>query len=193
MSYIDVDMLRRYIGTNSTSDDDELTAAITGAQKLINTVTRREFESIADTTRYFDYDTCVDGQTLILDYDLCQITTVINGDGVAVSANDYTTNPRNFTPWCELKLKVGSNIAWTYTDTPEDAIVVTGRWAFSVAPPDDIVLATKKLAKWFYKQRDTVNSGVAEPVMSTSGAVIMPPTVPKDVTEILMYYRRFSP
>ncbi|MCA0455645.1 MAG: hypothetical protein LCI00_16840 [Chloroflexi bacterium] len=193
MSYIDVDTLRRYIGTDATSDDDELEAAIADAQRVIETITHREFECEADTTRYFDYDNCVDGNELTFDYDICQITTVVNGDGATVSASDYVTNPRNTAPYFQIKLKLGSNIAWTYDDTPEDAIAVTGRWAFSITPPDDIVWATKALAKWFYKQRDTVNTGAGEPLMSASGVIVMPSTLPKNVADILKLYERFRP
>lgn len=193
MTYITLPELRQYVGADTTTDDGQLTKAITEAQKSIDTYCKRTFEASANTTRYFDANENVNGRTLYLDYDLCQITSITNGDGTTVSSTDYTTNPRNFTPWCEIKLKLNSNIAWTYDDTPEDAIVIVGRWAFSITAPDDIKHACTRLAAWYYRQRDTSSTAAEAPILTNSGAVVMPSKMPSDVTDILSKYVRFTP
>lgn len=193
MSYITLTELRAYIGANKPTDDALLTNAISEAQASIDTYCKRTFECAADTPRYFDYIEDTDGQILYLDYDLCQITSVTNGDATTIASTDYTTNPRNSTPWCEIKLKLNSDIAWTYDDTPEDAIAIVGRWAFSITPPNDIKHACLRLAAWYYRQRDTSNTAAEAPILTNSGAVIMPSKLPTDVTDILSKYVRYTP
>jgi len=116
------------IPTGTTGDDTLLTTLIQAAHQRINDYTKRNFEASADTTRYFDFDEFVDGRYLCLDADLSYITSIDNG-GTALPSTEYVTDPRNDTPFERLKIKNDSGYSWTYTDTPEDAISVTGRWA----------------------------------------------------------------
>ncbi len=192
MSYIDLPTLKAGINITVDSDDSILLKCIAAAQKAIETKCQRVFEANADTTRYFDYINDVDERVLRFDKDLCAITTILNGDGTTVAPTAYVTNPRNSTPWCEISLKMNSDIAWTYDDTPEDAIAVTGKWAFSETAPEDIQLACERLATWFYRQRDTSNDGSDRPILTNSGAVIMPSKLPSDVIDLITpYIRRF--
>lgn len=129
-------------------------------------------------------------RTLWLDKHLCQITTITNGDGVVVTAGQYTTIPRNETPWYGIRLKASSGVAWTYEDDPEDAIAINGRWGYSITPPAVIKMAALRWAKHLYRQRDTDKAGEENPKMSNDGVWIFPTTIPKDIVEYLKPLRR---
>lgn len=188
MAYTDLTSLKRYLGISSTNDDTLLGECIARAQALIDDYTGRTFEAAADTTRTFDAVDDVDGRLLYLDEALCQITSVTNGDGVVVAASEYTTQPRNETPYHALKLLASSGKAWQYEDDHEDAISIVGRWAWSVTAPTAIVQATIRLAAYLYHQKD--NAQELDRTVVAGGNVLLPSELPRDLTQMLDYYRR---
>lgn len=153
----------------------------------------RRFLTSADTTRRFDAarDITRDSRTLWLDEDLCQITSVTNGDGTTVSASAYVTNPRNETPWYALTLKLNSSDVWLYDDSPEDAIVIVGRWGYSLTPPADIAQACLDLVTYEYRRRSQSGSD-DRPITTASGMVITPSSVPRLIRTVVESYRRLS-
>jgi len=190
MAYTDTTTLKRYLGISSTNDDTLLGECIARAQALIDDYTNRTFEAAADTTRTFDAVEDVVSMTLYFDDDLCQITSVTNGDGVVVAASEYTTQPRNETPWYALRLLASSGKSWTYEDDHEDAIAVVGRWAWSVTAPAAIVQATIRLAAYLYHQKD--NAQELDRTVVTGGTVLLPGDLPRDLAQMLDYYRRLA-
>jgi len=193
MSYVNLSTFKRYVGADATTDDDLLQDCLSDAQKYIETQTSRIFECTADTTRYFDaFADTVQYRELFFDTDLCQITSVVNGDGATITTAQYVTNPRNITPYYSIQLKLSSTTYLNYDTSPENAIAVTGRWAYSLTPPQDIIHATKRLAKWYYNQRDT-SAEVDRPMLTNSGATLLPSAIPKDISDILNTYKRRQP
>jgi hypothetical protein len=194
MAYASLADLKAYIGipTGTTSDDALLTALLARAQAFIESPagTGRVFEAGSDTTRYFDAQRDVDGPTLYFDdgSDLCQLTSVVNA-GVTFPLTAVATEPRNAKPYFGLTLKIGLDYEWDWDDTPEGAIAVTGRWAYSVTPPTDIVHATIRLAYTYYRQRDNAMDMPA-PIISSDGVTIMPTAIPRDVLDTCIRYRR---
>lgn len=184
LAYATVAQLKTYLGYGTTTTDDTLLSNIIDrACKWIDARTGRTFKATADSTRYFDAVADVDGRTLTLDGDLCAITAVVNGDSSTISAADYVTEPRNITPYWGITIKTSSSINWTYSTAPENAISVTGRWAFSTTPPDDIVHATIRMAAWIYRQKDAQTfDTLAEPA---AGVITVPQGMPRDVAQIL--------
>ena len=189
MAYVSVDQLKRHIGISSTSDDVILAELIDEAQALIDAETGRTFEASADTTRYMDAVRDVQGALLWLDGDLCQITTVTNGDSVVVASNEYVTEPRRATPYYAIRLLDSSGKSWDYATDEENAIAVTGRWAFSLMPPADVRQACRDLAHIAYKQRDNL-ADTTRPLLSGDGNVIMPDQWPKSFHAVIKKYRR---
>jgi len=196
MPYTTADNVRTYLGETSEADDPLLTTLIARAQKYIDNYCNRTFEAAADSTKYFDasYDGTGDiggkyNRSLFLGGDLCQITSITNGDSTTVASTEYVTVPRNEPPWYELRLKRGSDVAWTYEDDPEDAIVVVGRWAYSVTPPVDVVQACERLTVFLYRQKDS-NADVDRPRQTPEGTWLMPMAMPKDIAALLAPYRR---
>lgn len=87
-------------------------------------------------TRYFDARSLsgggdVDGYDLLLGGDLLSLTSITNGDGSVLAAEDYTLYPREGAPYTRVRLKLNGSQAWTASTSgdPEGAIMVAGVWA----------------------------------------------------------------
>lgn len=184
MAYCTAANVKTYLNITTTTDDTLIGDLILSAQQSIDDYTHRTFEASADSTRYFDDDN-VSGAVLELDDDLCAITSVTNGDSVAVSSSEYKTVPRNKTPYNEIVLRSDSGKSWT--DTSDIAIV--GKWAYSTSAPDSIKQACIRLASFLYRQRDT-GADVDRPIITDSGVTILPSALPNDVTQLLMPFMR---
>lgn len=196
MSYITAADLRQYIGAVSTSDDNQLGFAAARAQQMIDTYTNRTFEALSDTTRYYNaldlrLGGDVDAYTneLKLDVDLCQLTSVTNGNGEVIPNNNLVLLPTNFTPKYSIKIMMNTSYVWTYTGTPDMAISVVGRFAYSITPPADIVGACLALGKYIYKARtSTIDTDRA--VLSSDGIILPGKNIPDAITAELNPYRR---
>lgn len=187
---------KRGFGDASSDDDALITDILARVQASIDKHCHRTFEASADTTRYRDAVADVgkgsaeERRTLYLDTDLCQITSITNGDSTTVSASAYVTLPVNYSPFYAIRLKTNSSIAWTYSDTPESAIAIVGRHAWSIEAPDDIVHWTLRLAVWAYEQVNNYDGGIDRPMVSADGILRLPMAWPKDVVDGLRGYRR---
>jgi hypothetical protein len=209
MAYATLQQLKRRldIASNETRDDDILAEFLAEAQNTIDLATDRTFEAPSDTTRRFDavqyqdylysmnrmytmysYENYADSRVLWFDkYDICQITQIRNGDGTIVSASDYVTLPIDITPYFGVRLKLDANVTWTWDNSPDAAIEVTGRWAYSVTAPLAIRNATLRLAMHFYRQKD--NSYEVSETLTTN-ALIQIDDLPRSVQKVIMYYKR---
>ena len=184
--------LKAYLGIAATADDALLGQFGAAAQSMVEQHTRRVFEYGTATARAHDAvgDTCRYRQTLYLHDDLCSITSIVNGDGVPVTVGQYVTLPGDLTPYYAIKLLSSSSLAWTYTTDPENAIIVTGKWAYSVTAPPDIVQATTRLAAYLYRQKD--NAADLDRAIVAGNATILPATIPADIAKMLEPYRRLT-
>lgn len=191
MAYTTVSALKTYLGVVGNTDDALLTALIARAQAIVDAYCGRTFEAAQDSTRKLDAKLSVspDKRTLYVERDLCAITSITNGDGVSVGAAEYVTEPRWETPFYGVTLKRESDIRWTWDDTPEDAITVVGRWAYSATAPADIVQATERLAAYLYRQKDNM-SDLDRAVAVSGNMTVLPQSLPRDVQLILAPYRR---
>src|SRR5512139_1080143 len=133
MAYITLAELKEYLQVTVGTEDHILTDCILDAQAQIDGYTGRTFEAAADSTRYFTVGKDTHGDELLLDEDLCAITTIVtnadNGSGgETFSASDYYAYPRNRTPYFKIKIAESSSRSWDYTSNPEAGITVTGKW-----------------------------------------------------------------
>jgi hypothetical protein len=182
--YATLPELTIYLGIDdSTADDALLTACLVRAQAIVNSQTRRVFEAAADSTQVFGRES-VTGRTLFLGDDLCAVTTVTNGEGVAIGSSDYVLLPRNRTPYHAIQLREDSTAAWT---TFDGDISITGKWAYSLSAPADVVQATLRLAAWLYRQKDNVGG---DSVAVVGDMTILPARLPADIAQLLAPYRR---
>jgi len=187
MAYLVAADLKTYLGISSSTDDTLLTALIAAAQKAIEEYTHHVFEMATATARTFDAIRDIgkgdDRRMLYLDTDLCTISSIANGDGTTVTAAQYVTEPRGVTPYYAIRLKASANVAWTYTDDPENAITVTGKWAYSATPPNDIVQATRRMAGWMYRGKDT--QAYDSTAFSELGVIRIKHKIPEDILQLL--------
>ena len=190
MAYASTADLKAYLKISVATDDTLLASCLTRAQAIIDRATHKTFEASADTTRYFDAvrDVLDGGRTLFFDQQwIAQIGTngVVNGDGVTIPSTAYVTEPRNAGPWYGIRLKSDADYIWTFSSSEEDAIAITGRWAYSVTAPADIVQATIRLAAYLYRQKDNATGDEDRPIMTGDGVTIMPQALPNDVFQLL--------
>lgn len=188
MAYTTAADVKTYLDITGTADDTLLGVLVAAAQKWIETYCGRVFEAATNTSRSFDAIRDVDGRKLWLDCDLCSINSVTNGDGATVAAANYVTEPRNQAPYYAITLKTSSTVSWTYITDPENAITVSGKWAYSTTAPDDIVQVCKRLAAYLYTLKDAQVYDVT--AMPESGVITVPKGMPVDVRQMLAGYRR---
>jgi hypothetical protein len=174
MAYITVAELQRELGVlDDPVDELAMEGVIADAQDIIERTTHRRFEVTADETRTVDYnEETVNGRTLTLPWDLCQITSITNGDGTSITPSQYVTTPRlrsvsgstvslpavpDAWPWYEIVLLHSSNVAWEYEIDREAAISIyralglqrdaTGQRKAGLCPSGGLALpATGRLA-----------------------------------------------
>ena len=183
------------------SDVDELrwTNHIARAQSFIDRYCQRTFEaasgsvgtSDAPVTRYFDFYKDVDGDTLFLDKDLIEISSIKYGDsdGTTLAAGEYITEPRNEGPYHAIKILDSANVDWDYDSDPSSGIEVAGIWAYSKTAPEDIKNATLMMADYWEKRR-TSPVDMNAPAITEGGVVVLGVRIPSDVKDILDMYRR---
>lgn len=212
MAYTTLAKVKAYlkIPSGEITDDALITDFADQAQSIIDSMTNRKFEAATDTIRKFDavryqdyadltqisyhrnynyYDSRV---LWFNKYDCCQITTVLNGDGTTVDSSKYVTLPINATangePFFAIRLKMDASVVWTWNDSPDASISITGRWAYSITPTKDIVYATTVLAAEMYRKKD--NSIDANRTIVTRDGIISKVSFPEDVMTIINNYRR---
>ena len=191
MAYCTASDVKTYLDITSTSDDTLLTALAARAQTMIDRYCHRTFEASTDSDRYFDAIRDVDGAVLWLDADLCSITTVTNGDSSEIASTKYVTEPRNSGPYHAIRLLGNSGESWTYSDVPQNAITITGKWAYSATAPADVVHAAILLTAHLYQLRDSTPE-MTRTQVSADGTVLLPMSWPRLVRDLLSPYRGVS-
>lgn len=191
MAYVTTTAFKAYRNITATTDDSLIASLIDRATAQIETYCDRVF--LAPTTAATHYldavrDVSDDRRTLYLDDDLASITTVVNGDGETVATTHYTTDPRHDTPYRALRMTWRSSSDWTWSEAPEDAIEVNGRWGYATSVPADIQHATIRLAAYMYSQKDATVFDVT--AIPDAGVITVPQGMPRDVKELLEPYRR---
>lgn len=184
MSYATVDVLKKYLGIEAEliGDDGLLQRLLDAATAKIDAETRTTFAVATDTTRYYDAE-AVKCDELRLGAELLSLTSVVNGDGQAVSLSYIVGVPRNEPRSHTLRLKATAPVAW-YVD---DEISVTGKFGYSADPPADIVQACVRLAAYLYRQKD--NSSDLDRAVVAANGTMMPTQLPKDIDQYLAPYK----
>lgn len=181
---------------SDAGDDVLLGVLIPYAEEVIDTYTGRTFEyddssSDNEVARTFDAEADVrDDYTLMLDKDLHKIG-LVTIDGQAISSDSYVTEPRSDAPYWGITLLSSSSDTWDYGTDSENAIEVYGHWAYSSDAPADIKLAIIMLVDWLKKMRNS-DIALTAPVITESGAAIMPVQMPNIVANIISRYKRVT-
>lgn len=183
------------IPLSNTTKDTQLTEFLERAQKVIDNHCRRTFEAATNTVRYLHAVEQVHGLELWLDKDLAAINSITNGDGTLITTGQYAVIPPNAIadgkPIEAIKLKGSAGVRWTYSDDPEGAIAISGKWAYSVEAPPSVVQAMFRLTHYFFQQKDNAGDIDSTVRISVDGTTtISPPRLPDDVKKLLALYVR---
>jgi len=190
MAYVTTAAVKTYLGITETDDDDLIADLIDSAEKAIDAYTDRHFEAATKTRYYLPGDLMEgDPQTLWLGDDLLALTSVANGDsdGTAIATTQFFLLPRNYgPPYHQLRLKTDSTSSWEW-DT-DCYVTIVGTWGYSTAAPDDIVQAARRLAAYYYRQKDSQVFDVT--ALPEQGVITVPAGIPADVKVLLGPYRK---
>ncbi len=189
MAIATVSEIKEYKGITGSGDDKNLKDLIPRCESWLNRECRRILYTEIDTTRYMDaVGLHIEGASFHLsDFgDICQITSVTNGDGEVLTVNThYAQYPREITFDCPtfhtLKMLGSGGKAWTYTGDMEQSISVTGRWAYytDTTVPDDVKQMVMRLVLYALKVRDT--DAFETIVIPDAGIIQAPQGFPVDV------------
>ena len=190
MAYTTAAAFKTFRNITGAGDDALIATLITAVQQMIDNYTGRTFEAAADSTRYFTVGRDTEGYYLWFDQDICSITTVSNGDAdsTEVTSSEYTTFPRNETPYFGIKILRSAAKVWQYDEDHEDAISVLGKWAYSTTAPADIIQAAHLWIAHLYDRRLSEDGDL---VIVPGTSVSISRGVPQTVRTILDSYRRF--
>lgn len=190
-AYLGTAELRTYLGmgtSSGTADDALLGSLIVAAQTGIETYCRRTFAATA-ATQYFSQFTVqqTDGYLIHLDDDLYGVSQLVNGNGATIPAGSYWLEPRNEgPPYAAIRLK--SSQVWTWNTDGE--ISIAGTVGYSLTPPHDIVMATKRWAAQMYRGKDAANQFANVTAFAEAGQMIIEKGMPADVETLIKPYRR---
>lgn len=184
MSYITLAQLKEYLGISSATDDSILTSAIVDAVSKIEQETQKKYLVQTETTEVFDaIGNHIHGAYLEFDSNqyLADVpTTITNGNGNAVTS--FVMMPRNKPPYYGIRIRESASEYWTYNANWESAISITGKWGYSLNPPNYIIRATLIYAAFLYRRKDNQLSDVT----TVSGGIIIKPNgLPQEVDDLL--------
>ena len=190
MAYVTRADVKQYLGITEADDDQLIADLISSADKAIDAYTDRHFEASTKTRYYLRGDLMEDDpQALWLGDDLLSLTSVANGDadGTAILTSDFFLLPRNYgPPYHQLRLKTDSTSSWEW-DT-DCYVAVVGTWGYSTTPPANIVQAARRLAGYYYRQKDSQVFDVT--ALPEQGVITVPAGIPADVKVLLAPYRK---
>lgn len=185
MAYASRTEFKTLADITTSGEDDLIDDLLEEAQDILERAYDRRFEASGDTTRYFDPTLDVRGNVLYFDDDCVSVTSITNGDEVVIDSGDYILEPRNVAPKYAVRLKDSASVSWTYETSPENSIVVVGRWAYSLTAPAAVRRATLRLARYLYEQRKNAQD-MDRPIIA-GNATILPADLPRDIQKIMAF------
>ena len=173
--------------TADSIDDSVIEDIIENTSRFIDGETNRTFYARTETRKY----NVPRGMTLALDDDLISVTTLTNGNDVAIASTKFILEPANSVPKYAIKLKESAGYLWvgeTDGDT-EQVIDVAGSWGYATTAPNDIRQACLDISIQAYLRRmGKNNTGTVN--ITAAGVIISPQDVPQQARRILNHYKR---
>jgi len=115
------------------------------------------------------------------------VSSIVNGDGVTVPADDYRLFPRNGRWYNEIRLRENATAISAWGFITDGEIAVTGKWGFTLAVPDEIREATTYWAAWLLKRYHAALQDAS--ANFDLGQVVYSEGIPKPVINMLPGYR----
>ena len=187
--YCDLVEIKARLGIDNSNakDDTILEAEVEAASRFFDNETQRTFYARTET-HYFDIPK---GRELRLDDDLLSVTTLTNGNGVAIASTEYTVVPRNKPPYYAIKLKEGSSVGWELDSdgNSEGVIALAGTWGRTSTAPANVKESCIQIASAAYKRRFGENLG-AVTTITAAGITITPQDIPTYAWRVINVYKR---
>jgi len=123
-------------GITDANDDNVIAGVLNGVSRIIDAATRGRIFFPRVATRLFSLLRMNEDwqirRTLKLDFDLLEVATLLNGDGVAIASSEYYLDSPNFTPYHAIVLRESSSTLWQFglSGDSEYVISVTGVWGY---------------------------------------------------------------
>lgn len=186
------------IQTDDPLDDVFINALLERASRAVDAFCGTWFYAL-EQTRYFDLPY---SRRLDLDAPLLSVTTVTNGDGTVIAANQYFGWPYQGPHFINLELQPVSVIYWQFglNGLTSRVVSVKGFWGYvdrAATDPESAVViqnttdAVLSIALSVYKKRYGQGvEGVAQ--VTAAGVVITPRGIPAEAKQLLMPYRRIT-
>jgi len=186
--YATVDQIRARLDITGTTYDAVLADLATAASRWVDRYCRLPADAFAvatDSTRYYSQDDIDRDGILHLRAPLAQVTQIVNGDGTTLTSSQYRLLPRNRIGPAWAVETIGGT-TWSFSDLDSE-IQVTGRWGYSVTPPNPVVEATAMLAAWMFKRyQGALQDRFPSPDL---GEMIYSEAMPKQVRALLETYQ----
>lgn len=204
MAYVTVQDIKASLRITVNDDDAIFSDIVSSVTAAIDAYCHRHFEPESDHgpaashTHYFtpllevDGGNLLDWQTLNLNHDLAELTSITNGDGTSISVNDVVLLPLNVKPISFIRIKSGINKTWTYTTSPEGAVAVAGKWSYSLDVPYDIHRAALVWSEHMYRLRTGSAPTSTDVTISADGSAFVSSGMPRFVAQLLRPYIRRS-
>ncbi len=113
------------------------------------------------------------------------VTATVKAPDVSVGATVFVVGcaDTSFDGTFTVISNTGSAITWAQIAGND-----TDTTATLLYTPTDIVAVCRRLASWMYRQKDTQMGDSDRPILAGDGSIIMPSTLPQDVTMTLRHY-----
>ena len=191
MSYVTLAEYKSYIreltqgqpAGYTSAEDDAMRLFLDQAQRLIEGKTERVFSAKTETRYYLASAVPLAyPDTLLLDYDLLTVTSLVNGNGTTIPADGYWLHPFNESPKWAIVLKSG--YSWSFST--DGRVAVTGAWGYMATPNDDVKRVTMQLAWWIQSKR----LSLGDVTVLDRGAFTVDGAFPAHIAEWLARHRR---
>ena len=204
MAYVTVQDIKASLRITVNDDDAILSDIVSSVTAAIDAYCHRHFEPESDHgpaashTHYFtpllevDGGNLLDWQTLNLNHDLAELTSITNGDGTAIAAGDVVLLPLNVKPISFIRIKSASGKFWTWNGSPEGAVAVAGKWSYSLDVPYDIHRAALVWSEHMYRLRTGSAPTSTDVTISADGSAFVSSGMPRFVAQLLRPYIRRS-
>lgn len=190
MTYPATSDLKTYLSISSSSEDTFLGTLLDGAKNFCEQYTGRVFVSASSAKSFPVRRPYVTGRGLILStfQEFTALTSITNGDGVAVNVTTELDKHPIDAPYYQIRLRIHAGKMFTDggSSTP---IAVTATWGYSASCPKAVFDAIVELAANMYRRRSTGAAGAAQ-FVGSQGIAVQPADVPATVMSVFDLFRR---
>lgn len=179
---------RRAVEYNA-ADTALITTCLAMAEDYIETQTRRVFKKPgAATVRYYDSSSLHNQyrQLLMLDTDLNEITAITNGNGVAMTSDQWRLYPYNDA--IKWAIEARSGTSWSFSGG--GLIEVTGYWCCMATPTADVQRIVMRMAHLIKEKRAATGEMAIAGGQDYGGSIVFEAFIPQDIRVWIKQWRR---